>query len=134
MVYTIGLRSMSVTPTPKQQEGLPEGMTAIDFSIFKEGQGPKTLTQAINERRAAIVQPETGQPAKILSEEDWLLEGGLPAHRFLIDIGPAVNGGPGPDRVMSELVTMIKGQMVLVDGQGDQSLFNVIAASLREIP
>jgi hypothetical protein len=131
-IYSISLRSIRVTSAPKQQEGLPEGMTAIDFSVDK--QGPKTLTQAINERRTAAISPDNGHPIAILNEEDWILPGALAAHHFLLDQAPSTTGTPGPDRRYSELVTIIKGRMILVSGQGDQSLFESIAASLHETP
>ncbi len=124
MIYTITLRSMQVTPTPKQQEGLPEGMTAIDISINKNG--PKTLGQAVDERRAAAANPDSGSPAKITVDEEWPLRGGLPAHRILMTVGPGQH--------VTEVITMIQGHMVLVSGQGDQALFNAIAASLRATP
>jgi hypothetical protein len=124
MIYTVTLRSMQVTPTPKQQEGLPEGMTAIDISINKNG--PKTLGQAVDERRAAAATPDNGTPAKITVDEDWPLRGGLPAHRLMMTVGPGQR--------VTEVITMIQGHMVLVSGQGDQALFNAIAASLRETP
>lgn len=124
MIYTITLRSMQVTPTPKQQEGLPEGMTAIDIGIQKNG--PKTLGQAVDERRAAAANPDNGAPAKIIVDEDWPLAGGLPAHRLMLTVGPGQR--------VTEVITMIHGHMVLVSGQGDQALFNAIAASLRETP
>lgn len=132
VIYTVSLRSMAMTPGPKQQDGLPEGMTAIDITLNK--QGPKTLTQAINERRSAVLQSDMGQPpVQILSEEDWVLPSGLSAHRFLYDKGPASGNAPGHDQLSSDLVLMINGQMVLAHGEGDQSLFNIISASLREI-
>lgn len=130
-VYTVSLHSNTPTAGPKQQDSIPPGMTAIDVTIFKEG--PKTLEQAVNERRAAILQPESGQPPVITREEEWTLPGGLPAHRFLLNTGPEVLNVPGPDRMVSVLVTMIQGRMVLVTGQGDMSLFNGIASSLREV-
>jgi hypothetical protein len=129
-IYTITLRSAEVTPAPKQQEGLPAGLTAIDIGIYQPG--AKTLAQAIAERRKAAAQPETGEPLQVQAEEDWKLGSGLQAHRFLFDLGPTGGGTPGPDRMSSELVTLIGSRVVLVDGQGDQALFNLIAASLRE--
>jgi hypothetical protein len=123
-IYSITLRSMQVTPTPKQQEGLPAGMTAIDIGIQKNG--PKTLGQAVDERRAAAANPDNGAPAKITVDEDWTLAGGLPAHRLMLTVGPGQH--------VTEVITMIQGQMVLVSGQGDQALINAIAASLRETP
>jgi hypothetical protein len=122
MIYTVTLRSMQVTPTPKQQEGLPAGMTAIDVGIQKNG--PKTLGQAVDERRAAAANPDNGAPAKITVDEDWPLAGGLPAHRLVLTTGSG--------QQVTEVIALIQGRMVLVSGQGDQALIDAIAASLRE--
>jgi len=124
LIYTVTLRSMQVTPTPKQQEGLPAGMTAIDIGIQKNG--PKTLGQAVDDRRAAAANPDNGAPAKIIVDEDWPLPGGLPAHRLMLTVGPGQH--------VTEVITLIQGHLVLVSGQGDQVLINAIAASLRETP
>ncbi len=62
-----------------------------------------------------------------------VLPGGLKAHRFLFNLGKdSAAGSSSGDRFTSELVTMIHGKMVLVTCSGDQSLFYVIAGSLRE--
>lgn len=133
VIYSITLRSMEATSASKQQDGIPPGMTAIDVTVFK--QGAKTLEQAINERRASATTTESGQPVIIALEDEWVLPDGLQAHYFLFNLGPdnASAGGGTGDRMSSELVTIINGKMVLVSGLGDQSLFNVIAASLRGI-
>jgi len=131
-IYAITLRSAVITPGPKQQEGLPEGMTAVDINVTYQG-GPKTLAQAVDERRAAITQSETGRPIQILADEAWNLPGGLPAHRFLMNIGPVSAAAPGLDRLASEAVTLVNGKMVLIAGQGDLALVDAIAASLRAI-
>jgi hypothetical protein len=130
-VYTASLRSKTGTRGPKFQEGIPADMAAIDLTVFFKD-GPKTLEAAINERRSASTTSESGQPVTIVLEEDWELANGLKAHRFLYNIGPEVLGSSGPDRMVSEVVTMINGRMVLVVGMGDLSLFNVVVASLRE--
>ena len=129
VIYTISLRSGEAPAEPKQQEGVPEWMTAIDVTVFKNG--PATLEQAIADRRASATTGESGQTIITQADEDWVLSGGLKAHRFLYDLGsPAPNTR---DTLASELVTMIKGRMVLVNGYGDQSMFHIIAATIREI-
>jgi hypothetical protein len=130
-IYTTSLRSKDGSRLPKQQEGIPADMAAIDVTVIYQN-GPKTLEAAINERRSQATTSESGQPVKIVLEEDWVLANGLKAHRFLYNLGPEVMGSNGPDRLTSELVTMIHGREVLVVGMGDLSLFNVVAASLRE--
>ena len=87
----------------------------------------------MDERRNTAANNESGQPLQIVTDEDWVLPGGLPAHRFVYNLGPAITGGPGPDRFGEEVVTMVKGQMVLVYGQGDLALAEAIAATLREV-
>lgn len=132
VIYTVTLRSGEVTRGPKQQEGIPPGMTAVDVTVVKNG--PKTYTQAVNERRASAANNESGQVVVIQSEEEWVLRGGLPAHHFLYNLGKDPTAGANsPDNMSSELVTMINGQMVMVSGVGDQSLFNIVAGSLREL-
>jgi hypothetical protein len=132
VVYSVSLRSKIVQRGPKQQEGVPPDMAAIDVTVIKNG--PKTYEQAVIERRASATNSESGRPVIIAQEEEWTLTGGLPAHRFLFNLGKdPVNDPNAPDRMASELVTMINGQMILVSGMGDQSLFDVIAGSLRAI-
>lgn len=128
MVYSITFRSKQPPTTPKNQDLMDPDITAIDVTVFN--QGPKSLDQAINERRAQATQSETGQSILIQSDEDWTLRGGLKAHRFLYNLGN--NGAGTRDQLISELVTMVNGKMVLVSGRGDMSLFNIFAASLRE--
>ncbi len=130
-LYSVTLRSADVSRGPKQQEGIPPGMAALDITVFNQDQ--KTLDQAIKERRAQTEQTESGQAVQIVLEEEWTLRDGTQAHRFLYNLGKEGPGDSGPDRMSSELVTVIHGRMILVVGMGDQSLFNVIAASLREL-
>jgi hypothetical protein len=130
--YTTSLRSYMVKPGTKRSEGIPPDMAAMDVTVIMDG--PKTYEQAIKERRAAATSSESGQPAKIALEEEWTLPGGLQAHRFLLNLGQDPLGGYGTqDKMISELVTVIDGKMVLVNGFGDLSLYNVVAASLRKI-
>lgn len=131
LVYSFSLRSPAATPLPRMGGDLPPGMTAIDITVYN--QGPRTLEQAIRERRAAMTSSDNGAPVQIQGEEDWVLAGGVPAHRFLLNLGPEVAGQPGPDRIASELVTLLNGHMVLVSGRGDMSLVNAISGSLREV-
>lgn len=126
--YTVSVRSGEPEAVFKSQNLEDASIASIDITIFI--QDVKTLEQAIDERRAQLQQSESGQPVVIQSEEDWTLRSGLKARRFLINLG---NTGEGTrDQLVSELVTIIRGKMVLVTGMGDLSLFNGIAVSLRE--
>lgn len=131
-IYSASLRSYEKQALPKQQDGIPPDMAAIDVTVTKDG--PKTLEQAINERRSAATQSESGQPIQIVSEEDWVLRGGLKAHRLLYNLGKDLTAGSdSSDRLSSEMITIVNGHMILVSGFGDQSLFDVIASTLLEI-
>lgn len=130
--YTASLRSPYPDRGPKQQEGIPPDMAAIDLTVIADG--PTTLEQAIAERRAATTTNEFGLTIQIALEEEWVLRDGTVAHRFLYNLGKDPLGGYGDrDKLTSELVTIINGKMVLVSGMGDLSLFNVVAASLRQV-
>lgn len=132
LAYTSSLRSVVVNRGPKWQEGIPPDMAAIDVTVVMDG--PKTLEQAIAERRAAAADNEMGLPIQIALEEEWVLRDGTKAHRFLYNLGKDPLGGYGDrDKISSQLVTIINGNMVLVNGMGDLSLFNVVAASLRQL-
>lgn len=133
LTYTSSLRSVVANRGPKQQEGIPPDMAAIDVTVVMGG--PKTLEQAIAEQRAAAANNEMGLPIQIALEEEWVLRDGTQAHHFLYNLGKDPLGGYGDrDKMSSQLVTIINGNMVLVNGMGDLSLFNVVAASLRQLP
>ena len=133
MAYTASLRSPHADRGPKQQEGIPPDMGAIDLTVINNG--PKTLEQAVAERRAATTTNEAGLTIQTVAEEEWVLREGLLAHRFLYNLGKDPIGGYGDrDKMSTELVTIINGKMVLVSGMGDLSLFSAIVSSLRQIP
>jgi hypothetical protein len=129
-LYSTSLRSADIPRGPKQQEGIPLGMAAVDVTVLL-GDGSKTLDEAIRERRTSTLNDETPGRVTIQSEEDWVLQNGLKAHRFLFNRASTVPGTP--DEMSSLLVTVINGHVVLVSGAGDQSLFNIVAASIREL-
>ncbi len=131
--YTASFRSPRPATGPKQQEGIPPDMAAIDLTVIMDG--PKTLEDAVAERRASASSNEMGLPIQIVLEEEWVLRDGTKARRLLYNLGKDPLGGYGDrDKMSTALVAIINGNMVLVNGMGDLSLFDVVAASLRQIP
>ncbi len=133
IVYTTSVRSPAKKEQKKFQDAIPPDMVAVDVTVYNES--PRTLEQAIAERRAAVTTSETGQPIKIVTDEDITLSGGLKAHRFVYNLGKDPIAGYGDrDKLNIELVTVINDHMVMVHGMGDLSLFDTVFTSLREIP
>ncbi len=132
LTYTASLRSVVANRGPKWQEGIPPDMAAIDVTVVMDG--PTTLEQAIAERRAAAADNEMGLPIQVALEQEWVLRDGTKAYCFLYNLGKDPIGGYGDrDKMSYQLVTIINDNMVLVNGMGDLSLFNVVAASLRQL-
>lgn len=127
--YTLSLRS----PQPAQgdkTEGIQPGSAAIDITIYSPS--ASTLDEAVAARRAELLASVPDQPAMtIQSESAETLASGLPAYRFVIDLGRSAPDPQHPLRV--ELITLTHGRVVIAAGFGDLTLFDAIAGSLRAL-
>jgi hypothetical protein len=118
--YTATFLSHLVDRGPKQQEGLAPGQAKIDVSVFRDS--ANTLEEAIEEMNRMVAND--GSNTELISEAIWVLPDGLQVNRrqYDKDFGQ-----------VNQMLTSIRGSMVLFTGLGDPSLFNTIAASLRVI-
>ena len=119
-LYTASFHSPRLVTGPKQQEGIFPNQAKMDVSVVKDG--APSLEAAVKQRRSEINSPDSG--AKVVAEETLALPSGLMAVRLHMD----TDSGP-----VSELVTLINGNMILMTGMGDLSLFNPVTESLREV-
>ncbi len=117
-IYSAVLTSWK--PSGPGTEGIPEGETKIDITVFN--QGAKSLDEALMQlkRQYATSDPVT----TVLSTERLTLPSGLPAARWEVEslMGRAV-----------EMICVIDGKTVILSGLGDYTTFDQVARTLRQI-
>lgn len=109
---------MSWKPDDGGSGGMPAGQTKMDITLIKSN--VTTLDEAVAERKTMLGGGEVD--TSVLSEETITLPGGLPALRWELtsSFGNSV-----------EYIAPVKGNIVLLSGLGDASLFDRVAQTLR---
>jgi hypothetical protein len=118
-VYTASLFSWdrnSYTPTPKDPNTLPEGVTKIDITVFN--QGSNSLEEAVHQYR----NQSSGTSVNFFKQEDWTLNNGEKATYVESE---------GAFGVVATLIWLVKGKVIYVSGYGNFTLFKAIALTLR---
>ena len=114
--YSVVLTSWQ--PQPGGGQGIPAGGTKVDISVIESS--AKTLQEAIAERKE---QMKAATPSeRILSEQEWILAGGLRAMRWQTE---SASGQ------VAVVVTFINGRTVMLNGLGNVWAFDQIARTLR---
>jgi hypothetical protein len=119
--YTASLRSISPVSARPRGEPFPPDETGIDVTVWRTK--ATSFDEAVQERRTEIQNSELG--TQITSEEFWTLSGGLPAVRWQLETAQA--------GTVAEVMTLLNGNRIMVDGMGNLAPFDAIARSLRPI-
>jgi hypothetical protein len=108
-------------PVGPGTEGIPEGGTKFDVSVWKNN--ATDLEEAAAEQKAQWANADPVQT--VLSEEHWTLANGLPARRWLVEsiFGQSV-----------VVITVINGNTILIGGLGDYAVVDALAQTLRAAP
>lgn len=116
---------LSTPPSAPGGGELPEGTAKIDVipPSTSPGPHPSTLEEFIAQVDAQREDPAQAFPDVVVSEETWMLAGGIPAIRRTLD-------APMAGRVAA-LYTVINGKPFMMIGYGDLTRFDEIARTLR---